>query len=269
MRLPVPGAAIDYETAGPRNGVPVLFVHGFPFSRAMWKPQVDLLKEDHYVVTYDVRGHGASEPGDGQYTVELFVDDLVALLDRLHLKSVAAVGLSMGGYILLRAVERHPERFRALVLCDTRSEADGNEGKVKRARQAADVREKGLASFTEGFLKAVFAGTTFEERPDVVEAVRAMVNATAPAAVAGTLIALAGRTDSTPSLFRIPVPTLIMVGREDSITPPSAAQAMKDKIPGAELRVIPRAGHLSNLENPEEFNRHLADFLRTITRHSS
>jgi 3-oxoadipate enol-lactonase len=269
MRLEVPGASIEYETAGPRNGLPVVFVHGFPFSRAMWTPQTEALKTDHYVVTYDVRGHGGSDPGDGQYSVELFVDDLIALLDRLHLKTVVAAGLSMGGYILLRAIERHPERFRGLVLADTRSEADGNEGRVRRARQAADVREKGLVSFAENFLKAVFAESTLKEKPAVVESIRAVILGTSPLAVAGTLIALAGRTDSTPSLFRIAVPTLILVGREDALTPPSAAQAMKDKIPGAGMRVIPRAGHLANLENPEEFTKHLAEFLQTLKQPSS
>jgi 3-oxoadipate enol-lactonase len=269
MRLEVPGGSIEYEIAGPRNGVPVVFVHGFPFSRAMWAPQVEALKSDHHVVTYDVRGHGGSDAGDGQYTVELFVDDFVALLDRLHLKSVVGVGLSMGGYILLRAIERHPERFRGLVLCDTRSEADGNDAKIKRARQAADVREKGLASFTENFIRAVFAGSTLAEKSELVESIRSVITATSPIAVAGTLIALAGRTDSSPSLFRIAVPTLILVGREDALTPPSASQAMKDKIPGAEMRVIPGAGHLSNLENPGQFTNHLAGFLATFKRPSS
>jgi 3-oxoadipate enol-lactonase len=269
MKLEVPGGSLEYETSGPRNGLPVVFVHGFPFSRAMWAHQVAALKADHYLVTYDVRGHGASDPGDGQYSVELFVDDFIALLDRLHLKTVVGAGLSMGGYILLRAVERHPERFRGLVLCDTRSEADGNEGKIRRARQAADVREKGLAAFAESFLTAVFAESTVREMPAVVEAIRAVILGTSPAAVAGTLLALAGRTDSSASLFRIAVPTLIMVGREDTLTPPSAAQAMKEKIPGAEMRVIPRAGHLSNLENPEEFTKHLAAFLQTIKRPTS
>ena len=266
MKLRVPGGSIEYSVAGPRNGVPVVFVHGFPFSGAMWEPQVAALKDEMHVVTYDVRGHGASDAGDGQYTVELFVDDFIALLDRLHLRTVVGVGLSMGGYILLRAIERNPERFRGLVLCDTRSEADGNEGKVRRARQAADVRERGLAGFTEAFLTAVFAVSTLERKPEVVASIRSVINGTDPRAVAGTLIALAGRTDSTPSLFRIAVPTLILVGREDGVTPPSASQAMKDKIQGAELRLIPRAGHLSNLENPGEFNRHLTEFLRIFQR---
>ncbi len=269
MKLQVNGSTIEYETAGPRNGIPLVLVHGFPFSRAMWAYQVDALKKDHYVVTYDVRGHGGSDPGDGQYTLELFVDDLVALLDHLRLRTVVGVGLSMGGYILLRAIERHPERFRGLVLCDTRAEADGNEGKVKRARQAADIRKDGLAGFSESFLKAVFHEKTFAEKPAAVEAIRSVIERTSPVAIAGTLIALAGRTDSTPSLFRIAVPALVMVGRHDAVTPPSAAQAMKEKIPGAELHLIPDAGHMSNLENPEEFTTHLFNFLHKLKRTSS
>lgn len=269
MRFEAAGAAIEFETAGPRDAVPVVFVHGFPFSRAMWKPQVDALKADHYTVAYDVRGHGASAVGDGQYTLELFVDDFVGLLDHLRLKTVVGVGLSMGGYILLRAIERHPGRFRGLVLADTRSEADGNEGRVKRARQAAAIRAGGLAAFADDFLKAVFAGTTLAGNPGVVASIRSVIEATSPLAVAGTLIALAGRTDSTASLYRIAVPTLVLVGREDSVTPPSAAQAIRDKIPGAEMHVIPAAGHLSNLENPGEFNARLAKFLKVFNRPST
>lgn len=263
------GVAIEYETTGPRNGIPLVLVHGFPFSREMWKPQVEALRRDCYVVTYDVRGHGGSEPGDGQYTIELFADDLIALLDHLHLKSVVAAGLSMGGYIVLRAMERNPERFRALILCDTRSEADGNEGKIKRARQVAGIKSSGTKEFAENFLKAVFHDKTLSEKPDVVEAIRSVIVRTPPHAVAGTLIALAARTDSSPSLFRITVPVLVLVGRHDAVTPPSASQAMKDKIPGAELHVIPDAGHLSNLENPEAFNGHLVKFLNKLKSPSS
>lgn len=269
MKFETSGASIEYETTGPRNGLPIVLVHGFPFSRDMWQYQVDALRQDHYVVWYDVRGHGGSGTGDGQYTVELFVDDFIALLDHLRLRSVVGVGISMGGYILLRAIERHPDRFRGLVLCDTRSEADGNEGKIRRAQQAAGVRANGVAEFADNFLKAAFHEATFAGKPGVVAGIRSVVKRTSPLAVAGTLIALAGRTDSTPSLFRIAVPTLIMVGRDDAVTPPSASQAMKEKIPGAELHLIPDAGHLSNLENPEEFTTHLFNFLHRLKRTSS
>ena len=264
MRFTTNGIGIEYETEGPRTGVPVVLIHGFPFSRAMWKPQVDVLKKDFHVITYDVRGHGASDVGDGQYTLELFVDDLLGLLDHLKLSKVVCVGLSMGGYITLRAVERNPERFRALVLSDTRSEADGNEGKIKRSGQSKSVKSEGMKKFADPFLKAVFFEKTFETNPQAVDAIGTIIEKSSPLAVAGTLIALAARTDTTPSLYNINMPTLILVGQHDALTPPSASFAMKEKIPGAELHVIPKSGHMSNIENSEEFNLHLLAFLRKL-----
>ncbi len=264
MRYATNDGEIDYDVAGPRTGIPVVFIHGFPFSKATWAPQVELLKKDFYVVTYDVRGHGASDTGSGQYTVEGFVDDLIGLLDHLKISRAVIVGLSMGGYIALRAVQRNPDRIRGLVLCDTKSEGDNNEGKLKRAVQVKSVRMFGMKMFTEPFLKTVFYEKTFQTSPGVVEMVRAIVQQTAPAAVMGTLIALAARTDTTASLYSINIPVLILVGQYDALTPPSAAHAMKVKIPGAHLHIISGAGHLSNLENPAEFNSHLSTFLKNI-----
>jgi len=264
MRLKANNMELDYEVEGPRTGIPVVFIHGFPFDRTMWKPQVTALRKEFHVVTYDVRGHGKSGVGDAQYSIEYFVDDLMALLDHLKLSKVVVVGLSMGGYIALRAIERNPDRFRAIVLCDTRSEADGNEGKVKRATQANAVKTSGIKPFAEAFVKGAFYEKTFETKPEVVAAVKEVIEVTSPLAVAGTLLALAARTDTTASLFSIKVPTLILVGQHDALTPPSASHAMKDKIPGAELFIIPRAGHLSNLEQEEEFNKHLLEFLKKL-----
>ena len=264
MRFTTNGIHIEYETEGPRTGMPVVLIHGFPFSKAMWKPQIDVLKKDFHVITYDVRGHGASDVGDGQYTLELFVDDLIGLLDHLKLFKVVCVGLSMGGYITLRAVERHPERFRALVLCDTRSEADGNEGRIKRSGQAKTVKSEGMKKFAESFLKAVFYEKTFETNSQAVDSIKTIIEASSPLAVAGTLIALASRTDTTPSLYNIKIPTQILVGQHDALTPPSASFAMKEKIPNAELHVIPKSGHMSNLENTDEFNSHLLKFFNKL-----
>jgi len=266
MKTTINGIGMEYEAVGPRTGVPVVFIHGFPFSRGMWQPQVEVLKKDFYVVTYDVRGHGNSDVGDGQYSVEYFVDDLIGLIDHLRLSAAVVVGLSMGGYIALRAIERNPERFRALVLCDTRSEADNNEGKVKRANQALAVKKDGVKQFAETFVKGVFYEKTFHENSKAVETIQRIIEGTSPVAVAGTLLALAARTDSTPSLYTIKVPTLILVGQHDALTPPSASHAMKEKIPGAVLHVVPRSAHLSNLENAEEFNEHLLGFLRGLRR---
>ena len=261
MKVTIQGTGIEYSVEGPRTGIPVIFIHGFPFDRSIWKGQVDLLKNQFYTVTYDIRGYGGSDAGDGQYTIELFVDDLIALLDHLKISRGVLVGLSMGGYISLRAAERNPERVRGLVLCDTRSEADSNEGKIRRADQARIVQREGTRDFARSFVAGLFDETSFAEKPEIVESIRMLIERTSPRSIVGTLIALGGRTDTTPALYNIRVPTLVLVGRHDTLTPVSASTAMKEKIPGAEMHIIPHAGHLSNLENPEEFNEHLLNFL--------
>ncbi len=256
--------SLAYDDFGPKTGVPVVFIHGFPFSREMWIPQIDVLKERYRLITYDVRGHGKTGVGDGQYSIEYFVDDLIALLDHLKVEKAVVIGLSMGGYIALRAIERHPERFLALVLCDTRSEADGNEAKTKRAMQAKAVKKEGTKSFAEGFLNAVFYEKSFTTNPQAVQTIRRIIEETSPIGIAGTLIALAARTDTTSALSSIKVPTLILVGEHDAITPPSAAKSLNEKIAGSELHVIPNAAHMSNMENAAEFNKHLLDFLKKL-----
>ncbi|MBE0566294.1 MAG: alpha/beta fold hydrolase [Krumholzibacteria bacterium] len=261
MQTLINGVTIHYVEQGAVTALPVVFIHGFPFSHAMWAPQLDAVAARHRAVAYDLRGHGRSGVGDGQYTVEGHVDDLLALLDHLGIARAVLVGLSMGGYVALRAVERAPGRCRGLALCDTRSEADGNEAKLKRAAGAAAVKRDGAAAFADGFVKAVFAPGTFAARPEAVEAIRLIIAGTEPLAIAGTLLALAGRTDTTESLARIAVPTLIMVGEHDEVTPPDASCAMHGLIPQAELHIVPGAGHLSSVENPDFFNRKLLAFL--------
>jgi 3-oxoadipate enol-lactonase len=264
MKAIINGWNIDYNIYGKASGLPVVFIHGFPFSQEMWRLQVAKFSGDCRVITYDVRGHGESEVGDGQYTIEFFVDDLIGVLDHLRIEKAVIVGLSMGGYIALRAIERNPERFKGLVLCDTRSEADTNEGKVKRAASIQSVRTDGIQKYAEGFLKAVFAPQTFERNPEAVKFIRKIIEKTSLVAIAGTLLALASRTDTTESLSKINVPMLILVGEHDALTPVSAAKSMSEKIRQSELHVISNAAHLSNLENSEEFNMHLSGFLRRI-----
>jgi 3-oxoadipate enol-lactonase len=253
-----------YEEKGPPNAFPLVFIHGFPFNHTIWTPQWESLPISRRAVRYDLRGHGQSEPGDGQYTLELFVDDLMGLLDHLEISRAILCGLSMGGYIALRTQEKHPERILGLVLCDTKSEADANEDKLKRAENLKLIKTKGVAPFAEAFVKTLFAAGTYEKKPDLVRSVGAMIEGNPPLGICGTLLALAGRTDTTESLSKIHIPTLIFVGEEDKITPPAASQSLHEKIPGSTLAVISQAGHLSNLENPEEFNRHLSDFLERI-----
>jgi len=222
---------------------------------------MELLKGRYRVVAYDVRGHGHSAVGDGQYLVEFFVDDLISLLDHLRVERSILCGLSMGGYITLRAVERYPERFQAMILCDTSSEADTNEAKLRRAATVRAVKQGGVKAFAEVFVKSVFAPETFARKPDTVQFIKRTIESTSPISIAGTLLALAARSETTSSLPKMNLPTLIMVGEHDKLTPPSLSEMMYSKLPRSELRVIPEAAHLSNLENPEEFNRHLLRFL--------
>jgi 3-oxoadipate enol-lactonase len=255
---------LDYTETGPADGPPVVLIHGFPFSQEMWAPQIGVLSQQFRVITYDVRGHGKSPPGDGQYTLEFFVDDLIGLLDHLKIDRAIVCGLSMGGYIALRAVERNPERVRALVLCDTRSEADSNEARIKRAGAIKAVKQQGVSAYAEGFVKVVFAPGSFTTKPDAVEKIKKIIQANPVLGICGTLLALAARADTTAALPKIRVPALILVGDQDTLTPPTAAEAMREKIPHSKMYVIPQAAHMSNLENPREFNARLLDFLARL-----
>lgn len=263
MIAEINGLKINYYDSGIRNEKwPIVFIHGFPFSNEMWTPQIETLKEEYRLVAYDIRGHGKSDTGDGQYTLELFVDDLIALLDRLEIPKAVLCGFSMGGYIALRTIERNPERVCSLILCDTGPQADTNEVKLRRAASIRSVKTKGVDQYADSFLKAVFTAESFKSRQNEVGMMRRIIKSNSEIGICGTLLALAGRTDTTDALQSIAVPTLIIVGELDEVTPPKLSQIMDSKIKNSELRIIPNVAHMSNLENPTEFNRVLLDFLK-------
>lgn len=256
------GIKIHFNDVGASSqDPPIVLIHGFPFSSDMWKHQIEFLKNRCRVISYDVRGHGNTDVGDGQYTIELFVDDLVALLDHLKIAKVVLCGLSMGGYIALRAIERNPERISSLILCDTGPQSDSNEVKLRRAANIKAIKSNGVEVFAEGFLKGVFRPESFASRSTEVAAVQQMIVANSEIGICGTLLALACRTDTTDSLDKIKVPTLILVGEEDKVCPPKLSELMNSKIPISQIHIIPKAAHMSNLENAQEFNRHLSSFL--------
>lgn len=254
------GLKLHYTDTGVEHASPVIFIHGFPFSSEMWEEQIGFLSDTHRVITYDVRGHGKSQLGNGHLLIDFLVDDLFALMDHLGIQSANVVGLSMGGYIALRGVEREPERFLSLVLSNTKSEADTNEAKIKRADAVRTIRNDGVTVFADNFLKSVFAPDSFDKRPEAVRKIRTIIEKTSPDTLCSTLIALAARTDTTENLSKITIPTLILVGENDQLTPPAAAQGMANRIRGARIHILPDAAHMSNLENPEEFNSYLRDF---------
>jgi len=261
MKAVVNGGEIFYVDVGVSKATPIVLIHGFPFSHEMWDPQIEALQKRFRVIAYDLRGHGKSGVGDGQYTLEFFVDDLLALLDHLKIEKAVLCGLSMGGYIALRTVERNPGRVRGLILVDTQAKADCNEAKLKRAAAIKSVKANGVKAYAEGFVKSVFAPQTFANNKAAVEKIRRIIQSNSSLGICGALLALASRTETTEALSGIKVPTLILVGEHDALTPPSASQEMRNKIPNSEIHVIPNAAHMSNLENSKEFNKQLLDFL--------
>jgi pimeloyl-ACP methyl ester carboxylesterase len=258
----VRGIEMAYDEAG--SGVPVVLLHGFPFNRTMWREQIEALKDSHRVVAPDLRGHGETTVTTEPATMEEMARDVAALLDELQIGRPVLGGLSMGGYVALAFHRLFPRRVRALLLADTRAQADAAE--VKRTREETAVRAlgEGMSPIADNILPKVLAHTTHMKHPEVVERVREMILATKPEGAAAALRGMAERRDQTNYLANILQPTLIVVGSEDQITPPADSEMMRREIRGSRLEVIEGAGHVSNVERPAEFNAALMKFLRDL-----
>lgn len=255
----MPGGSIAYDVQG--AGPAVLLLHAFPLDRRMWDEQAAALRASYQVVRFDVRGLGGSDPGDGPLTMERIADDAAALLDHLGIGQAAVCGLSMGGYAAFALVRRHPSRLRGLVLADTKAPADTPEARAARASLAEKVLKEGAAAAAEANLPKLLGATTHRDRPAVVARVREWIAGQPPRGVADALAGLASRADSTATLREVSVPTLVLCGAEDALTPPSEAEAIRDGIRGSRLELVPAAGHLANVEAPEAFGRALRGFL--------
>ncbi len=256
------GVLLGLREVGPVDAPIVVLLHGFPLSGAMWTPQIAALESDWRILAPDARGAGTSDVGRGPCTMETLVDDLFAVLDGVAPdRRVVAVGLSMGGYILLRAHEREPDRFAGVVLCDTRSAADGDAGKLARAVGVRRIEREGLAPFATDFLAAVLAPDTELRHPGLAEDLLRMILESSPVGIAGQLLAMAARTDTTGSLGAIEVPALVVAGSEDRLTPPATCRELAEQIPGAEFAELEGAGHLSSIEAPIAFDRVLRNYL--------
>lgn len=254
----------EYRIAGPEDGLPVLLIHGFPFDHTQWAPQIEAFSTTRRVIAMDLRGQGATPLGEGGLFIEFLVDDVIDLLDHLELERVCVCGLSMGGYVALRLVDRHPARVHGLILCDTRAEADTNEGRVGRAAAVKTIRERGMAELAEGLMPKLFPAAELEARTEAVVSVRRMIERADPEGAIHALAAMASRLDLTERLASIDTPCLVVVGSEDALTPPDLARALKAAIPGAALAVIEGAGHVSNLSHPDAFNAAVEPFLASL-----
>ena len=259
----VRGIEMAYEDSG-GSGAPLVLLHGFPFDRSMWRGQASALGGEFRVVAPDLRGLGETPLGGNDVTIEVMAEDVAALLDELNVERVVLGGLSMGGYVAFEFIRKFRGRVRALVLADTRPQADTEDGRRAREENAQRALKDGMAPVVESMLPKLLSAETRERGGEVLKRVRAMMLGTRPEGAAAALRAMAVRRDQTDLLPSIKVPTLILVGSEDAVTPPEDAEAMNAKIEGSRLVVVEGAGHLSNVERPSEFNRALAEFLRSL-----
>lgn len=261
IKITANNITVSYTDKGPDDAPVVIFIHGFPFNKEMWSKQMETLNENFRVIAYDIRGHGNSDSGTDDFSIELFVKDLLSLMDTLEIKKTTLCGLSMGGYIALNAIENHPHRFETLILCDTSCSADSPEAKEKRMKAIKGILENGVEKFADDSIVNFFAQESFISKKDIIAEVREMMVNTSEESVTKTLYALSKRKETCTKLWKIKMPVLILVGEEDKITPPDVAQFMHETINGSVMTIIKNAGHVSNLENPAQFNEQLKKFL--------
>ncbi len=247
------------------TGLPIVFVHGFPLNHTMWQGQLDAFADAYRVIAPDLRGFGNSGVTEGTATMDQFADDLNAILDSLDVtEPITYCGLSMGGYIGWQFMRKYGRRIKALILCDTRAAADSPEGIENRHRLAEAVLEHGPEPAVNTMLPSLVSEKTNEEKPQVLHQLREMIIGTDRRIIAAALLGMAARPDSTAMLPDITIPTLVIVGVEDKLTPALEMKQMAEAIPGAEFVEIPHAGHMAPMEDPQTVNATMVRFLESI-----
>jgi 3-oxoadipate enol-lactonase len=259
----VRGLNLAYIDEG--QGPAVLFLHGYPFNKSMWNEQIAAITGAGFrAIAPDLRGFGETKWTDEIATMEEMARDAAALLDQLQIEQAIVCGLSMGGYVAFDFVHLFASRVKGLVLAGTRAPADTEDEKAGRQQQAETMLRAGMVPISIATLPKLLAAKTRSERPDIVKRVRNMITNSDPKSAAAAQRGMAARRDYSAELSSINVPTLIIVGREDSIRPVSDAELMRERIPHSRLEIVEDAAHITNLEQPEVFNRVLLDFLRLI-----
>jgi pimeloyl-ACP methyl ester carboxylesterase len=248
-------------TEGDKTKQAIIFVHGFPYDHTMWNNQINYFKNDYYCIAYDVRGLGNSAVGDGQYTMEQYVDDLFEIINVMELSNPVLCGLSMGGYISFRAMEREQRIFKSVIFCDTKSQADSDEIKLVRANKIKQINTEGLAAFTNEFVAACFGKAFQSNSPDIFNKIKTRSTTYNPIGVKGALIAMLSRTDSTKFLPELKIPALLLAGEHDEMTPPTLMKELANIIPNSKFETVPNSGHMSPVENPDFVNKKIKEFL--------
>ena len=252
-------ADIFYEVLG--SGPPVVLLHPFPANHNLWKPAAQALTTRYRVILPDLRGHGESGVGDGPATMEKHAADIARVLDREEVRRAAFVGVSIGGYALFEFWRKYRARVDALVLCNTKAQADTPEARAVRLQAATFVLERGTELFFGSMIPKLMGKTTRDTRPDLVEGALRMMRTMSPEDVAMVQRGMAERQDSVETLKTINVPTMLVTGDEDILTGVAEAELMRQNISGSEIKLIAKAGHYSPWEQPEEVGKLLRKFL--------
>jgi pimeloyl-ACP methyl ester carboxylesterase len=255
------GGLMSYGERGEGPGDPLVLLHAFPLNRKMWTPQVEALAGTRRVITPDYPGFGSSPRPCAQPDVRYYAEGVGKLLDKLGLDRVVLGGLSMGGYVAFACMRLFPERISALFLANTRPEPDTEDAREARRELARRVAEEGIEVLPELQMERLLAPDTLGSNSDVAEFVRYVILESSPDGVVAALGAMRDRPDSTDLLGKINVPTLVISGEEDALSAPEVMDRMAEKIPDSCHYTLSKAGHLSNLEAPEEFNTVLREFL--------
>lgn len=246
----------------------VIFLHGFPFNKNMWREQLESLDEGVTGIAIDIRGHGNSTKGHGFFSMDVFAKDLAVFIEKLGIDQAILCGISMGGYVALRAYQLFPEKISGLILVDTHSLADDDAAKQKRFDAIQAVLRHGRRPYAIGFIANVFSSKAIEERPEAVELIKSSIRRNSVSSICATLLALAARTDTSSVLPSITVPSLLIRGEEDKITPAEPMRKMVNEIKDAEYVEMRQCGHLPNLEDPQVFNQHMNKFIRQLDEQS-
>lgn len=263
MNVSVDDINLAYDDVG--TGPAVLLIHGFPLNRQMWQPQLKPIADAGYrVIAPDLRGFGASDAPAGGYSMDRFADDVIALLDALKIDKAVVGGMSMGGYILMNLMERYPDRVRAACFIATRSNADDEAGRERRKAMAAEAERLGANPIIKIFAELLFAAETSQTSPELIARVTSWMRETSPKGLAGGLLAMRDRKDYTQQLPSFRHPSLVIAGAEDRAAPAEAAQTLIEGLSGCRSKVIEKAGHMVNMEQPAIFNETMIEFLSSL-----
>lgn len=261
MDLPVMDRIVAYDERG--QGIPIVFIHGFPLNRMIWEAQWEGLSDHARIIAPDLRGFGQSPMVNGTIEVSTYADDVREFLDALGVNEPAIIcGLSMGGYVAMAYLRRYPEHVRALVLANTKATADTIEGKAGRDKNIGVAKEKGATAIAEGMLPKVFSPKTYANNPELVAQVKTIMESCSVPGIVGALSAMRDRPDSTGTLLEFSQPVLIVAGADDQLMSAADQENMNKAARNSVLVTVPDAGHLTPMEQPDAFNHAIKEFLR-------